>query len=54
MDIKYSGSKRSFNLTRRELLKLSAATGGALGQNDCCRAPRPSRLRKTPKRRLLR
>ena len=30
MEIKRSGSKRSFNLTRRELLKLSAATGGAL------------------------
>jgi xanthine dehydrogenase YagT iron-sulfur-binding subunit len=30
MDIKRSGSKRSFHLTRRELLKLSAATGGAL------------------------
>lgn len=30
MEIKCSGSKRSFNLTRRELLKLSAASGGAL------------------------
>jgi xanthine dehydrogenase YagT iron-sulfur-binding subunit len=31
MEIKCSGSKRSgFHLTRRELLKLSAATGGAL------------------------
>jgi xanthine dehydrogenase YagT iron-sulfur-binding subunit len=31
MDIKRSGSKRSgFDLTRRELLKLTAATGGAL------------------------
>jgi xanthine dehydrogenase YagT iron-sulfur-binding subunit len=30
MDIKRSGSKRSFDLTRRELLKLSAAAGGAL------------------------
>jgi xanthine dehydrogenase YagT iron-sulfur-binding subunit len=30
MGIKCSGSKRSFNLTRRELLKLTAATGGAL------------------------
>ncbi len=30
MDIKRSGSKRSFDLTRRELLKLGAAAGGAL------------------------
>jgi xanthine dehydrogenase YagT iron-sulfur-binding subunit len=30
METKRSGSKRTFNLTRRELLKLSAAGGGAL------------------------
>jgi xanthine dehydrogenase YagT iron-sulfur-binding subunit len=30
MEIKRNGSKRSFDLTRRELLKLTAAAGGAL------------------------
>jgi hypothetical protein len=54
MEIKRSGSKRSFDLTRRELLKLSAAAGGALAAERLLPGAAPSGPRKAPKPRLLR